>query len=81
MKKLVIALTALAAFTGSALAADLAPRPYAKAPMPMPVAEWPEVRAGATIALRSAAFGSGDETVIVTVSSAEVANLIIRMVN
>ena len=38
MKKLVIALTALAAFTGSALAADLAPRPYAKAPMPMPVA-------------------------------------------
>jgi outer membrane immunogenic protein len=38
MKKLVIALTALAAFTGSAMAADLAPRPYAKAPMPMPVA-------------------------------------------
>jgi outer membrane immunogenic protein len=38
MKKLVIALTALAAFTGSAMAADLAPRPYAKAPAPMPVA-------------------------------------------
>jgi outer membrane immunogenic protein len=38
MKKLVLALTALAAFTGSAMAADLAPRPYAKAPMPMPVA-------------------------------------------
>jgi outer membrane immunogenic protein len=38
MKKLVIALTALAAFTGSAMAADLAPRPYTKAPMPMPVA-------------------------------------------
>jgi len=38
MKKLVIALTALAAFTGSALAADLAPRPYTKAPAPMPVA-------------------------------------------
>ena len=38
MKKLVVALTALAAFTGSALAADLAPRPYAKAPAPMPVA-------------------------------------------
>ena len=37
MKKLVIALTALAAFTGSAMAADMAPR-YAKAPMPMPVA-------------------------------------------
>ena len=38
MKKLVLALTALAAFTGSAMAADLAPRPYTKAPMPMPVA-------------------------------------------
>jgi len=38
MKKLVLALTALAALTGSAMAADLAPRPYAKAPMPMPVA-------------------------------------------
>jgi outer membrane immunogenic protein len=37
MKKLVIALTALAAFTGPALAADMAPR-YTKAPMPMPVA-------------------------------------------
>jgi outer membrane immunogenic protein len=38
MKKLLLALTAVAAFTGSAMAADLAPRPYAKAPMPMPVA-------------------------------------------
>jgi outer membrane immunogenic protein len=38
MKKLVLALTALAAFTGSALAADMAPRTYSKAPMPMPVA-------------------------------------------
>ena len=37
MKKLVLALTALAAFTGSAMAADLAPR-YSKAPAPMPVA-------------------------------------------
>jgi outer membrane immunogenic protein len=37
MKKLVIALTALAAFTGSAMAADMAPR-YTKAPAPMPVA-------------------------------------------
>src|SRR5664280_1894918 len=37
MKKLVFALTALAAFTGSAMAADLAPR-YTKAPMQMPVA-------------------------------------------
>ena len=38
MKKLVLALTAVAAFTGSAMAADMAPRPYAKAPMPMAVA-------------------------------------------
>jgi outer membrane immunogenic protein len=37
MKKLVLALTALAAFTGSAMAADMAPR-YTKAPAPMPVA-------------------------------------------
>ena len=41
MKKLVIALTALAAFTGSATAADLAARPYTKAPPPMaPVYNW-----------------------------------------
>jgi len=37
MKKLVLALTALAALTGSAMAADMAPR-YTKAPAPMPVA-------------------------------------------
>jgi outer membrane immunogenic protein len=37
MKKLVLALTALAAFTGSAMAADMAPR-YTKAPAPLPVA-------------------------------------------
>ena len=35
MKKLVIALTALAAFAGSASAADLGARPYAKAPAPV----------------------------------------------
>jgi outer membrane immunogenic protein len=35
MKKLVLALTAVAAFTGSAMAADMAPRPYAKAPAPV----------------------------------------------
>jgi outer membrane immunogenic protein len=35
MKKLVLALTALAAFTGSASAADLAARPYTKAPAPI----------------------------------------------
>ena len=37
MKKLVLALSALAAFTGSAMAADMAPR-YTKAPAPMAVA-------------------------------------------
>src|ERR1700739_2386679 len=36
MKKLVLALTALAAFTGSALAADLPARTYTKAPEPLP---------------------------------------------
>ena len=35
MKKLVVALSALAAFTGSALAADMAPRPYTKAAAPV----------------------------------------------
>jgi outer membrane immunogenic protein len=37
MKKLLLALTAVAALSGPALAADLAPRPYTKAPM-MPAA-------------------------------------------
>jgi outer membrane immunogenic protein len=40
MKKLVIALTAVAAFTGSASAADLAARPYTKAPMMEPAYSW-----------------------------------------
>jgi outer membrane immunogenic protein len=41
MKKLAIALTALAAFAGSALAADLPARTYTKAPMmPEPVMSW-----------------------------------------
>ena len=41
MKKIAIALTAMAAFTGSAIAADMAPRTYAKAaPMPVAVASW-----------------------------------------
>jgi len=39
MKKLVLALTAVAAFTAPALAADMAPRTYAKA-APAPVASW-----------------------------------------
>jgi outer membrane immunogenic protein len=38
MKKLVVALSALVAFTGSALAADMAPRTYSKAPPPAPLA-------------------------------------------
>jgi outer membrane immunogenic protein len=41
MRKLVLALSALAAFTGSASAADLAARPYTKAPpAPVPVYNW-----------------------------------------
>ena len=41
MKKLVLALTAVAAFTGSASAADLGARPYAKAPVPVaPAYNW-----------------------------------------
>jgi outer membrane immunogenic protein len=41
MKKLVLALTAAAAFTGSAVAADLPARAYTKAPPPpAPVANW-----------------------------------------
>ena len=35
MKKLVLALSAVAALTAPALAADLAPRPYTKAPLPV----------------------------------------------
>lgn len=40
MKKILLALTAVAAMTGSASAADLGARPYVKAPMPAPVANW-----------------------------------------
>src|SRR5437868_15254961 len=41
MKKIAIALTAVAAFTGSAVAADMAPRAYTKAPAPVvAVANW-----------------------------------------
>jgi outer membrane immunogenic protein len=41
MKKIVIALTAMAALTGTASAADLAARPYTKAPVVVaPVANW-----------------------------------------
>ena len=40
MKKILLALTAVAAMTGSASAADLAARPYVKAPMAAPVANW-----------------------------------------
>ncbi len=40
MKKFVLALLATAAFTGSALAADMAPRPYAKAPAMVAAPSW-----------------------------------------
>src|ERR1700730_12461466 len=40
MKKLVLALSAVAAFTGSALAADLPARTYSKAPMMAPAYNW-----------------------------------------
>jgi outer membrane immunogenic protein len=40
MKTLVVAFAAFAAFSGSALAADLAPRPYTKAPEPVVVPSW-----------------------------------------
>jgi outer membrane immunogenic protein len=40
MKKFVLAVTALAAFTGSAVAADLAPRAYSKAPAPIVTPSW-----------------------------------------
>ena len=41
MKKIVLALAAMAAFSGSAIAADMAPRTYSKAaPMPVAVASW-----------------------------------------
>ncbi len=38
MKKILLALTAVAAFSGSAVAADMAPRTYSKAPPPVVVA-------------------------------------------
>jgi outer membrane immunogenic protein len=40
MKKLLLALTAAAAFSGSAMAADMAARPYTKAPAPMMAPSW-----------------------------------------
>jgi outer membrane immunogenic protein len=40
MKKLLLALSAVAAFTGSALAADLPARTYTKAPEAAPVSSW-----------------------------------------
>jgi outer membrane immunogenic protein len=40
MKKFLIALSAAAAFTGSAMAADMAPRAYTKAPAPMMAPSW-----------------------------------------
>src|SRR5258708_7826833 len=40
MKKLLLALSAVAAFTGSAIAADMAPQAYTKAPAPVMAANW-----------------------------------------
>jgi len=40
MKRLIVALTAVAAFTGSAVAADLPARTYSKAPMAAPAVSW-----------------------------------------
>jgi outer membrane immunogenic protein len=40
MKKLLLALTAVAAFTGSAVAADLPARTYTKAPIIAPTPTW-----------------------------------------
>jgi outer membrane immunogenic protein len=40
MKKLLLTLTAVAAFSGSAFAADLSPRTYTKAPPPAPTWNW-----------------------------------------
>src|SRR5271168_1293757 len=40
MKKFLLALTAAAVFSGSAFAADLAPRPYTKAPPPVMAPSW-----------------------------------------
>src|SRR5437667_4074535 len=40
MKKILLALSALAALTGSASAADLAARPYTKAPPPIVAPSW-----------------------------------------
>src|ERR1700752_4884247 len=40
MKKLLLALSAVAAITGTANAADLAARPYVKAPPPPPAYNW-----------------------------------------
>jgi outer membrane immunogenic protein len=40
MKKLLIAMTAVAAFAGSAMAADMAPKAYTKAAPPAPVYSW-----------------------------------------
>ncbi len=40
MRKFLLALTAVAALTGSANAADLAARPYTKAPVPMAAPSW-----------------------------------------
>jgi outer membrane immunogenic protein len=50
MKKFVLALSALAAFTGSALAADMAPRAYTRAPAKIAaVYDWTGFYVGANV--------------------------------
>jgi outer membrane immunogenic protein len=71
MKKVLLALTALAALTGSASAADLAARPYTKAPaaVPTPVASWTGCYIGAG---GGGAYTNNDHNTITTVGGVPV---------
>lgn len=59
MKKLVLALSATAVLSGSASAADMAPRTYTKAALPPPVMSWTGFYAGLNA---GGAFGDGSFT-------------------
>src|SRR5215218_450978 len=69
MKKVLVALTALAAITGSASAADLGARPYTKAPaaVPAPVASWTGCYVGAG---GGGAYSNNDHNTVVTATGA-----------
>jgi outer membrane immunogenic protein len=70
MKKIALALTALAALTGSASAADLAARPYTKAPVAVaPVANWTGCYVGAG---GGGAYVKNDHNDIATVGGAAI---------